>query len=81
MYAPPVSEAASMTELLYTCPSTHQRAPSGITSDAKSLRASWSKMIKINCKLCGEVHRFKGNDIFCESVLQDWKSRDEYRPV
>ena len=60
-----------MTTLLYTCPTTHQRAPSGITLDAKSLRVSWSKMIKIDCKLCGEVHRLKGNEIFCESVLQD----------
>ena len=37
-----------MGQLLFTCPTTKQRAPTGIETDAQSLRASWSARINVN---------------------------------
>ena len=35
-----------MGQLLFTCPTTKQRAPTGVETDAQSLRASWSARIR-----------------------------------
>ena len=60
-----------MSSLLYTCPKTHQRAPSGIDTDVQSLRAAWSKTLKVNCPCCGQEHRISVRETFIESTLND----------
>jgi hypothetical protein len=42
-----------MASLFFTCPTTHQQAPTGIETDVQSLSASWRAMLKVNCPHCG----------------------------
>ena len=68
-----------MPALSFTCPNTHQRAPSGIQTDVQSLRASWSERVKINCSLCGKVHDFAVREMYTEGILQD--VTDQFRRI
>jgi hypothetical protein len=49
-----------MAPLLFTCPKTNQRAPTGIETDVQSLSISWKATLKVNCPRCGEVHEISG---------------------
>ena len=60
-----------MSPLLYTCPKTDQRARSGINTDVQSLRAAWSKTLKVKCLCCGEEHRISVRETFVEGTLND----------
>jgi len=60
-----------MPALLFTCPNTNQRAPTPIQTDVESLRASWTKKLKINCSLCGQVHEIAVRETYTEGVLRD----------
>jgi hypothetical protein len=60
-----------MPALFFTCPNTQQRAPTGIQMDVKSLRASWSKKIKVNCSLCGKVHELSVRDTYTDAIMRD----------
>jgi hypothetical protein len=37
-----------MASLFFTCPTTHQQAPTGIETDVQCLSASWKAMLKVN---------------------------------
>ena len=60
-----------MPALFFTCPTILQRAPTGIETDVKSLRASWSKNLKVNCPLCGEVHEISVRETYTDGVMRD----------
>jgi hypothetical protein len=60
-----------MASLLFTCPTTRQQAPTGIETDVQSLRAAWSKNLKIKCPLCGEEHEISVRETYVEGALQD----------
>jgi hypothetical protein len=45
-----------MASLLFTCPTTHQQAPTGIETDVQSLQTAWKATLKIKCPHCGAVH-------------------------
>jgi hypothetical protein len=59
------------TTLNYTCPRTQQRASTGINADVESLRASWSKTLRIHCSLCGEVHELSVRETYTDGILRD----------
>jgi hypothetical protein len=64
-----------MVSLLYTCPATHRRVPTGIETDAESLRASWSTRLTIHCSQCGKRHEFSVLETFIAGSLDaaaDW---------
>jgi hypothetical protein len=42
-----------MASLFFTCPTTHQQAPTGIETDVRTLSASWRAMLKVHCPHCG----------------------------
>ena len=58
-----------MAALLFTCPSTHLKAPTGINTDVQSLRTTWSQNLKVRCPLCGQTHEMRVRDTYVESAL------------
>jgi hypothetical protein len=68
-----------MAELLFTCPKTNQRAPAGIETDVKSLRAAWSETLKIRCPLCGDQHTLSVRETYINGALNDAVERT--RPI
>src|SRR6266700_2732412 len=54
---PPVQgKEPQMASLFFTCPTTHQQAPTGIETDVQSLRAAWKATLDVKCPHCGEGH-------------------------
>jgi hypothetical protein len=68
-----------MAALLFTCPKTRQRAPSGIETDVETLRAAWSETLKVRCPLCGEEHDISVRETYINGALNDAVERS--RPV
>jgi hypothetical protein len=60
-----------MASLFFTCPTTHQQAPTGIETDVQCLSASWKAMLKVNCPHCGGVHEISVRETYINSALQD----------
>jgi hypothetical protein len=58
-----------MASLFFTCPTTHQQAPTGIETDVQSLGASWRAMLKVNCPYCGGVHEISVRETYINSAL------------
>jgi hypothetical protein len=60
-----------MAPLLFICPKTNQKAPTGIERDVQSLGAAWKTTLKVNCPHCGEVHEISVRDTYLDGVLSD----------
>jgi hypothetical protein len=60
-----------MASLLYTCPITHRRVPTGIETDIESLRVSWSNGLTVHCTLCGTTHELSVRETYVEATLDD----------
>jgi hypothetical protein len=60
-----------MPALFFTCPNTQGRAPTGIQTDVKSLRESWSKKLTVNCSLCGQVHELSLRETYTYAIMAD----------
>jgi hypothetical protein len=60
-----------MASLFFTCPTTRERAPTGIATDVQSLRATWSKKLKIHCSLCSGMHEISVREAYIEGALHD----------
>ena len=60
-----------MAPLLFTCPTTHRRAPTRIETDPNSLAAAWKKTLKVKCPHCGEVHRISVREAYVKFAIQD----------
>ena len=58
-----------MATLLFTCPNTNQRAPTGIETDVQSLSTSWKARLKVNCPYCGELHEISVRETYINDVL------------
>ena len=57
--------------LFFTCPSTHDRAPSGIQTDAATLSVTWSKKLTVKCPSCGKTHDLSVRDTYLDSALYE----------
>jgi hypothetical protein len=64
-----------MSQLLFICPKTNQRAPTGIGTDLESLRASWKSIVKVNCLHCGEVHEISVRETYLNAEIPDAAAR------
>jgi hypothetical protein len=53
-----------MASLFFTCPTTHQQAPTGIETDVQSLRAAWEATLNVKCPHCGEVHEISVRETY-----------------
>lgn len=60
-----------MAPLLFTCPTTHRRAPTRVETDPKSLAAAWKRTLKVECPHCGEMHRVTVRDAYIAFAVQD----------
>jgi transposase-like protein len=60
-----------MASLLFNCPKTNHPAPTGVETDAQSLRASRKATLKVNCPHCGEVHEISVREAYIDGVLED----------
>src|SRR5262245_12781100 len=68
-------EGAHMASLFFTCPTTHQQAPTGIETDVQSLQAAWKATLKVKCPHCGEVHQISVRETYINGALQDASGR------
>jgi len=59
-----------MASLLFTCPQTNQKAPTGVETDAQSLRASWKATLKVDCPYCGAVHEISVREAYIDSAIR-----------
>ena len=64
-----------MASLLFTCPITHHRAPTGIETDVQSLQATWKATLKVKCPHCGGMHEVSVRDTYIDGALQDAAGR------
>ena len=59
-----------MSSLFFTCPTTHQQAPTGIETDVQSLRAAWKATLNVKCPHCGEVHEISVRETYINGALK-----------
>jgi hypothetical protein len=59
-----------MASLFFTCPTTHQQAPTGIETDVQSLRAAWKATLNIKCPHCGKVHEISVRETYINGALK-----------
>jgi hypothetical protein len=59
-----------MASLFFTCPTTHQQAPTGIETDVQSLRAAWKATLNVKCPHCGEVHEISVRETYINGGLK-----------
>jgi hypothetical protein len=64
-----------MATLHFNCPKTHHQAPTGIETDAQSLRLSWKAKLKVSCPHCGGVHEISVREAYIDGALQDAAER------
>lgn len=64
-----------MASLLFTCPITHHRVPTGIETDVQSLQATWKATLKVKCPHCGGMHEVSVRDTYIDGALQDATGR------
>ena len=65
----------STSELLVPCPRTGRQIPTGIETDVQSQRASWKRMLTLDCPHCGEVHELSVREAYLSSALKDADKR------
>jgi hypothetical protein len=53
-----------MASLSLICPTTHQRAPTGIQTDVQSLRTVWKATLKVKCPRGGEMHEMSVRETY-----------------
>jgi hypothetical protein len=56
--------------LLFTCPTTGRAVPTGIATDAESLRKAWKMELKIECPHCGAPHEISVRKFFIEGAVR-----------
>jgi DNA-directed RNA polymerase subunit RPC12/RpoP len=66
-----------MPSLLFTCPTTHHRASTGIETDIESLRKCWQRTLKVRCPYCGDVHKISVRETYINTALHDAINRVE----
>ena len=59
-----------MASLFFTCPTTHQQAPTGIETDVQSLRAAWKATLNVKCPHCREVHEISVRETYINGARQ-----------
>jgi hypothetical protein len=58
-----------MASLLFSCPQTHRKVPTGVETDAQSLGASWKATLNIDCPYCGAVHEIAVREAYLDSAI------------
>ena len=56
--------------LLFTCPNTNRKAPTGVEMDVQGLRAQWKARLKLDCPYCSDVHDICVREVYINGALQ-----------
>ena len=59
-----------MACLLFTCPNTNRKVPTGVEMDVPGLRAHWKSILKLDCPHCDDVHDAFVREIYIDSVME-----------
>jgi hypothetical protein len=57
--------------LLFVCPKTCKRVPTGIETDAQSLQVAWKETLKVKCPYCSEMHEISVREAYINGALSD----------
>jgi hypothetical protein len=64
-----------MPPLLFVCPKTNKRVPTGIETDVQNLQAFWKETLKVKCPHCSEMHEISVRETYINSALSDAADR------
>ena len=59
-----------MACLLFTCPNTNLKVPTGVEMDVQGLRAHWKSTLKLDCSHCDDVHDVSVRDVYLNSAVE-----------
>ena len=57
--------------LLFTCPNTNRKAPTGVEMDVQGLRAQWKARLKLDCPYCSDVHDICVREVYINGALDN----------
>ena len=57
--------------LLFTCPNTNRKAPTGVEMDVQGLRAQWKARLKLDCPYCSDVHDICVREVYVNGALDN----------
>ena len=60
-----------MAALLFTCPKTKGRVPTGIETNVEGLRQSWSRTLVLACPHCGGQHKISVRETYLDAALDE----------
>ena len=60
-----------MASLFFICPATRQHAPTGIETDAESLRTFWKATLSVKCPHCARMHNILVRETYINNALED----------
>ncbi len=61
----------TVAKLLFTCPNTNRKAPTGVEMDVQGLRAQWKARLKLDCPYCSDVHDICVRDVYINGALDN----------
>ena len=67
--------AICSSPLLFVCPKTNKRVPTGIETDVQNLQAFWKETLKVKCPHCSEMHEISVRETYINSALSDAADR------
>ena len=57
--------------LLFVCPKTNKRVPTGIEAHVQNLQALWKETLRVKCPHCGEMHEISVREAYINGALSD----------
>jgi hypothetical protein len=60
-----------MAALLFICPKTKGRIPTGVETDVAGLRQSWSRTLVLACPHCGGQHEISVRETYLNAALDE----------
>jgi hypothetical protein len=57
--------------LLFTCPNTNRKMPTGVEMDVQGLRAHWRSTLKLDCPHCDDVHDICVRDVYLNGAVEN----------
>jgi hypothetical protein len=61
--------------LLFVCPKTNKRVPTGIETDVQNLQALWKETLRVKCPYCSEMHAISVRETYINGALSDAADR------
>jgi hypothetical protein len=58
-----------MPSLLFSCPASRHKAPTGIEINVQSLRECWRKTVRVDCPHCGQIHEISIRETYLDAAL------------